>query len=249
MEGYIHSIESFGTLDGPGIRLVVFFQGCPMRCVYCHNPDTWNIKASGKIDSDEILKIYEKNKSFYKDGGITATGGEPLLQIDFLTELFEKAKQKSIHTCLDTSGAVFNESKTSIEKFDRLVSSTDLVILDIKHIDPDKHIKITGHKSENIIKFARYLDDKNKDIWIRHVVVPGLTDNEDEIEKLGCFVAALKNAVFVELLPYHSMGVKKYEALGLDYPLKGTEDMDKEKLEPLYAALKRGIKKGKNNTN
>lgn len=241
MKGYIHSIESFGTVDGPGVRLVVFFQGCPMRCLYCHNPDTWALKQGTEMEADEILKLFERNKDFYKNGGITATGGEALMQIDFLTELFEKAKENDIHTCLDTSGITFNENNT--EKFDRLIKATDLVLLDIKHINAEKHMEITNQKQDNILKFAKYLCDNNIAVWIRHVVVPKLTDNPKDIEELGYYVGGLKNVKAIELLPYHSMGVSKYEGLNMTYPLKDTPDMDKNDLKPLYEALKKGILK------
>lgn len=239
MKGHIHSIESFGTVDGPGVRLVVFFQGCPMRCLYCHNPDTWSLRGSTQMDCDEILHIFERNISFYKDGGITATGGEPLVQIDFLIELFENAKKKNIHTCLDTSGITFN--KNSTEKTDRLIKSTDLVILDIKHIDREKHIYITNQKQDNIIDFANYLDKNNIPVWIRYVIVPNLTDSTEDAEKLGYFVGGLKNVESVELLPYHTMGAAKYKELGIEYPLKDTPDMNKGDLKPLYEAVKEGI--------
>lgn len=154
MEGMIHSIETFGTVDGPGIRYVVFVKGCPMRCQYCHNPDTWEMAGGTKKTTDEILEDYEKYKPFLKDGGLTVTGGEPLVQIDFLIELFEKAKQRGIHTCLDTSGIMFRRNVPEIyEKYVRLMKSTDLIMLDIKHIDPEEHVKLTAQPSENIFDF------------------------------------------------------------------------------------------------
>lgn len=245
MKGYIHSIESFGTVDGPGIRLVVFFQGCPMRCLYCHNPDTWEMNRGKETDTQEILELYEKNREFYKKGGITASGGEPLMQIEFLTELFEEAKKRNIHTCLDTSGIDFGENKRDL--FDRLIKATDLVLLDIKHTDKEKHLKIAGQKQENVYNFAFYLEKNNIPVKIRQVVVPGLNDSEEEAEELGRFVGRLNNIKAVELLPYHTMGTGKYKSLGKAYPLEGTPEMEKEKLKPLYAAVKKGIDETRKN--
>ena len=175
MNGRIHSLETFGTVDGPGIRFVVFVQGCPMRCLYCHNPDTWATTGGTEISVDEILQKYEDNKSFYKNGGLTVTGGEPLLQIDFLTELFMKAKAQGIHTCIDTSGIVFKpDNKVIVDKMDVLMQYTDLVMLDIKHIDPEEHMKLCSQPNDGILAFAEYLSDKGIPTWIRHVVVPAL---------------------------------------------------------------------------
>ena len=166
MKGYVHSQASFGTVDGPGIRYVVFVQGCPMRCQYCHNPDTWTPAIGQMMDTDEILAAYERNRVYYQNGGLTVTGGEPLLQIEFVTELFEKAKAKDIHTCLDTSGITFQpDNPTRMEAFDRLMQSTDLVMLDIKHIDPEKHRILTGQPNDGILAFARYLSDQKIPIW------------------------------------------------------------------------------------
>ncbi len=229
MKGYVHSIETFGTVDGPGTRYVVFVQGCPMRCKYCHNPDTWTPNVGNQMDTDEIIKDYEGYKEFYKNGGMTVTGGEPLLQIDFLTELFEKAKAHGIHTALDTSGIIYNENNAALmKKFDRLIQSVDLVLLDIKHIDPEKHKELTSQPNDQILAFARYLDRNNIPVWIRHVVVPGITDNEEYLTKLGEFLATLNNIKALDILPYHTMGVVKYENLGIDYPLKGVPALTKE---------------------
>mgnify|MGYP000885887808 FL=1 len=199
--GYIHSLESFGTVDGPGVRFVVFFEGCPMRCQYCHNPDTWVLTDGKQMEADEIIDRFLRNASFYRTGGITATGGEPMLQIDFLTELFEKAKAHGIHTCLDTSGIMFpgfpedenSASGITLEKIDRLLNVTDLVMLDIKHIRDEDHRKLTGHSNQNILAFARYLDQKKKPVWIRHVVVPGITFEKEELTELGQFLKTLSN--------------------------------------------------------
>lgn len=229
MNGRIHSIETFGTVDGPGTRFVIFFQGCPMRCKYCHNPDTWEMNAGTEMTSDEILQKYESNKGFYIKGGITVTGGEPLMQIDFLLELFEKAKKKGIHTCIDTSGISYNPNNHLYnEKLDQLMALTNLVMLDIKHINPIEHMKLTEQPNDGILAFAKYLDEKDIDIWIRHVVVPGLTDDEKYLHELGLFIGKLKNLKALDVLPYHDMGKVKYEQLGMDYALKDTKPMSKE---------------------
>lgn len=226
MIGHIHSVESFGTVDGPGIRLVVFFKGCPMRCLYCHNPDTWEMTGGNDMTVEEILSEYEKSKSFYRNGGITATGGEPLMQLDFLTELFKKAKDRGIHTCLDTSGIMF--SKDNIEKFDRLTEVCDLVMLDIKHIDNDEHVKLTGHKNDNILEYLEYLSEKNKPVWIRHVIVPGLTLNDKYLSDLGKYLGKYKNIQALDILPYHAMAKPKYQKMGISYPLGDTPEATKE---------------------
>lgn len=229
MKGRIHSLESFGTVDGPGVRYVVFFQGCPMRCAYCHNPDTWELNAGELMESDYIIEQFERNRGFYRGGGLTVTGGEPLMQIDFLIELFEKAKEKNIHTCIDSSGIAFNPSNPElVAKFDRLMKVTDLVMLDIKHIDPDKHLELTGQHNDNILAFARYLSDKGIDIWIRHVVVPGITDDDEYLYKLGYFIGGLATLKALDVLPYHTMGEVKYEKLGVPYKLKGVPAMSQK---------------------
>lgn len=223
--GNIHSIESCGTVDGPGIRFVVFTQGCPLRCQYCHNPDTWDFKENNKMSVNEIIEQYEGVKEFCS-GGITVTGGEPLCQIDFITELFKKAREKNIHTALDTSGLLFNKNDTT--KIDELLKYTSLVLLDIKHIDDDEHKKLTGHSNKNILEFAKYLSDIKKPMWVRHVVVPNITYKEEYLTKLGEFLAALSNIVALDVLPYHDMAIPKYENLGIDYPLKGIPPLTKD---------------------
>lgn len=243
MKGYVHSQESFGTVDGPGIRYVVFVQGCPMRCQYCHNPDTWTPTIGQMMDTDEILAAYERNRVYYQNGGLTVTGGEPLLQIEFVTELFEKAKAKDIHTCLDTSGITFQpDNPTRMEAFDRLMQSTDLVMLDIKHIDPEKHRILTGQPNDGILAFARYLSDQKIPIWIRHVVVPGITDDAESLYRLGYFIGGLRTLRALDVLPYHTMGIAKYEQLGIDYPLQGVPPMDKARVPELRAEIIRGVK-------
>ena len=222
MAGFVHSTESFGTVDGPGIRFVVFLQGCPLRCLYCHNPDTWEKNKGTETTAEEILEEYNKNRDFYKRGGITVTGGEPLLQLDFVTELFRKAKANGIHTCLDTSGITFNkESEATVEKVEELMKHTDLVMLDIKHIDPEKHKALTGADNKNVLDFAAYLEEKNVPLWVRHVVVSGHTDSKDDLKRLGRHLAHLRNLKALDVLPYHTMGISKYEELGISYPLEG----------------------------
>ena len=243
MQGRIHSLESFGTVDGPGTRYVVFVQGCPMRCKYCHNPDTWEMNAGQLMEPDYIIEQYERNKAFYNGGGLTVTGGEPLMQLDFLIDLFTKAKAKDIHTCIDTSGIAFNPNNPELmAKFDKLMPLTDLVMLDIKHIDPEKHLELTKQHNENILAFAKYLSDKNVEIWIRHVVVPGITDDDEYLYKLGYFIGGLKTLKALDVLPYHTMGVTKYEKLGIKYPLEGVPPMDKDKLLDKKQVILNGIK-------
>lgn len=228
--GYIHSIETFGTVDGPGVRFVVFFQGCPMRCKYCHNPDTWDMSQGKEKSVNEILEMFERNRSFYKTGGITATGGEPMVQMDFLLELFTKAKEKDIHTCLDTSGIMFVEDRDgeAFSKIEQLMQVTDLVMLDVKHIEDMAHQELTGHSNEIILAFARYLDEIKKPVWIRHVVVPGITFVEAELKQFGEFLKTLSNVEKLEVLPYHTLGENKYENLGVNYPLKGVPQLSKD---------------------
>lgn len=228
--GYIHSTESFGTVDGPGIRFVIFMQGCPMRCLYCHNPDTWRTQGGKPVTAEDLLAQYEKNAPFYREGGITVTGGEPLLQTEFVTELFAKAKRKNIHTCLDTSGITFRRDYT--EKLERLLEVTDLVMLDIKEIDDERHRELTGHSNAAILDFARYLNERHAagkkiTVWIRHVIVEGYTDDPDEQKRLGEFIATLRNVKALDVLPYHTMGVNKYKELGMEYPLEGMPALDK----------------------
>ena len=247
--GYIHSIETFGTVDGPGVRFVVFFQGCPMRCQYCHNPDTWNMSDGKALSVDEILKMFERNRSFYRTGGITATGGEPMVQMDFLLELFTKAKELDIHTCLDTSGIMFVEDRDSeaFAKIQQLMQVTDLIMLDIKHIDNIAHKELTGHSNEKILAFARYLDEIGKPVWIRHVVVPGITFVEEELRKFGAFLKTLSNVEKLEVLPYHTLGENKYENLKMEYPLRGVPQLTKEEAKEAEKIIRKAW--GRENVN
>ncbi|MBQ8886165.1 MAG: pyruvate formate lyase-activating protein [Candidatus Gastranaerophilales bacterium] len=241
--GNIHSIESFGTVDGPGIRLVIFMQGCPMRCLYCHNPDTWSFEENKKVSADEILKKYDSIKEFLKNGGITVTGGEPLVQTEFVTELFKKAKEKNIHTAIDTSGVLFNRKNT--EKLDELLKYTDLVMLDIKHIRDEEHKKLTGFSNKNILDFAKYLSEKNIPTWIRHVVVPTINDNDEYYRELGKFLATLDSIKALDMLPYHNMAEPKYENLGLKYPLKDVLPTTKEQIVHARFLVFRAYKEAK----
>ena len=224
--GNIHSIETFGTVDGPGIRFVVFMQGCPMRCLSCHNPDTWSNDINKQLTVNEILKEYDGVKEFLRNGGITVTGGEPLLQIDFIIELFKEAKNNNIHTALDTSGILFDINNAN--KIDEMLKYTDLVLLDIKHIDDAEHKKLTGFSNKSILDFAKYLSDKNIPVWIRHVVVPKITNNPLYLSELGKFLKQLKNIKALDVLPYHNMAVKKYENMGIEYKIKDIEPLSKE---------------------
>ena len=216
----VHSVESFGSVDGPGIRFVIFLKGCAMRCQYCHNPDTWD-RARGNLRSvDDVLSQALRYRSYWGEkGGITVSGGEALLQIQPLTELFHKAKDLGINTCLDTSAQPFSRKDGRFSAFEALMKYTDLVLLDIKHIDNDAHKWLTGWENENILDCARYLSDIHKPVWIRHVLVPGINDDDESLHKLRSFIDTLSNVERVEVLPYHDLGVYKWEQLGIPYKL------------------------------
>ncbi len=220
-KGFIHSIESFGSVDGPGVRFLIFLQGCPMRCRFCHNPDTWAFGKGEEAGVDELLDKAERYRSYWGErGGITVSGGEPLMQIDFLIELFTEAKRRGINTCIDTSAQPFGRSSSWFSKFAELMKVTDTVLLDIKHIRPDEHRSLTGHDNANVLDCARYLSEIGKPVWIRHVLVPGITDNDGYLEELASFLGELTNIERIDVLPYHSLGTFKYEKLGIDYTLK-----------------------------
>lgn len=243
--GRIHSIETMGTVDGPGIRLVVFCQGCPMRCAYCHNPDTWAAGADAGTPAsvEHILELFESNRAFYRSGGITVSGGEPLLQPDFVGALFTAAHDSPhgrIHTCLDTSGIAFDPAAP--ERFDALLGACDLVLLDIKHADPAVHRELTGRSAARILAFGDELARRRIPVVIRHVVVPGYTDSVEECERLGRLIAPWRNVVGLEMLPYHTMGVVKYERLGMPYRLADVPAMDKARIPELRQAVLRGMK-------
>lgn len=231
MTGRIHSIETLGTVDGPGIRYVVFMQGCPMRCLYCHNPDTWSFQGGKEISAAELAKNALKYANYLKGGGVTVTGGEPLLQIDFVTEFFKILKKEGLHTALDTSGITFRkDDKECVSRHAELLKYTDLALLDIKHIDDNEHRKLTSHSNKNALDFARYLSDTGKDMWIRHVLVDKITDNDFYLQKLGEFISTLKTVKKIEVLPYHNMGEVKYEKMGIKYPLHGVEPPQRERV-------------------
>lgn len=239
--GFIHSIETFGSVDGPGIRFLIFLQGCPMRCQFCHNPDSWQTGVGEKMTADELLDRAEHYRSYWgREGGITVSGGEALMQIDFLTELFRKAHERGINTCLDTSAQPFTRQGAWFAKFEELMKYTDTILLDIKHIDDDEHRKLTKHSNRNILDCARYLSDIHKPVWIRHVLIPGITDRDDYLIRLRTFLDTLTNVERVDVLPYHTLGTYKYEKLGLDYPLKGVEPPTPERIE--NAKRKLGIR-------
>lgn len=234
MKGLIHSTESFGSVDGPGIRFIIFVQGCTMRCQFCHNPDTWNVNSDDaySVTAEEILSTALRYKSYWKDnGGITVSGGEPLLQIDFLLELFRLAKEKGVNTCIDTSGNPFTFEQPFFGKFEELMKYTDLLLLDIKHIDEEAHKKLTACPNEHILAMAKYLSDINKPIWIRHVLVPGINDSDEYLSRLDTFIKSLNNVERVDILPYHTYGVGKWDILGIPYKLKDVNPPSQEQFE------------------
>lgn len=234
IKGRIHSLETFGLVDGPGVRYVIFLQGCRMRCQYCHNPETWSMEIEngvgvGEYTAEEVFKKAMRYKPYWRDnGGITISGGEPLLQIDFVTEVFRMAKEKGVHTALDTSGNPFSTDSGFLEKFDRLLEVTDLVMLDMKEMDDGKHRKLTGHTNRNILAMGDYIASRGVEMWIRHVLVPGLTDDDGGLRMLRQKIDSWGTVSRVEVLPYHTLGIFKWEKMNLPYPLDGvrapTED-------------------------
>jgi pyruvate formate lyase activating enzyme len=228
MLGNINSIETMGLVDGPGIRFVIFLQGCPLRCVYCHNPETWDTKENLKMSVNELMQMILRYKEYFIDnGGVTVSGGEPLLQHEFVTELFKECHKNNIHTCLDTSG--YQGS------YPELIKYTDLVLLDIKGIDDIVTKKITSKVISNV--FLNECQNQNKKIWIRHVIMPGINDSEEYILKFKEVIKNIKNIDKIELLPYHSMAKLKYNKLGFKYKLEELNDMDKSKVIELQKLL------------
>ena len=228
--------------------MVIFLSGCPMRCLYCHNPDTWDPRGGTPMTIDDILTQFEHARPFYQKGGITVSGGEPLMQIGFVTELFEEAKRRGIHTCLDTSGVTFSpESQGVMARFDRLMTSTDLVLLDIKHVDPEEHVKLCGQPQDHILAFARYLEQKQIPVWIRHVVVPGITDKEEYLYRLGRYLGTLKNIRALDVLPYHDMGKAKYHSLGIPYALEDLSPLPAGEAIAARKIILRGMRDERNN--
>ncbi len=241
MNGFIHSTESFGSVDGPGVRFVIFVAGCPMRCQFCHNPDTWNMQVGEQKSADELLAQALRYRSYWKDGGgITVSGGEPLLQMDFMIELFQKAKEKGINTTIDTSGAPFTREEPFFGKFNELMKYTDLLLVDIKHIDDEQHKLLTGQTNKNILDMARYLSEIGKPVWIRHVLVPERSDKDEYLKELYEFIKTLGNVEKVEVLPYHTFGEYKWKELGYDYPLAGIEPPTKERIKNANEILHTG---------
>lgn len=241
MYGYIHSTESFGSVDGPGVRFVIFMSGCPMRCQFCHNPDTWDMRSGEKIGVDELVEKAIRYRNYWKsDGGVTISGGEPLMQMDFLIELFKKFKAMDVHTVIDTSGAVFTREDSFFLKFTELMKYTDLLLVDIKHIDNEKHIELTGRTNENILDMLKYLSDIRKPVWIRHVLVPRKSDYDEYLIKTRDFIDTLDNVEKIEVLPYHTLGVTKWEQFGIPYELDGIDSPSQERVDNANRILKTG---------
>lgn len=233
MQGYIHSIETMGLVDGPGIRVVIFMQGCPLRCLFCHNPDTWNKNENYLTTSKEVVDTVRKYRNYIEEnGGITLSGGEPLYQSAFTLDILKTCKKAGINTCLDTSGVGYDK-----DLLDDILKYTDLVILDIKSIYEDDYLKMTGKNIDEFNYFLKRLQDMNKKLWLRQVIVPNINDNINYIKDLKKYVSKIKNVEKVELLPYHTMGKEKYEKLNLKYRLEDTNPMDKEKLKELEKIL------------
>lgn len=231
VKGRIHSLETFGLVDGPGVRFVVFLQGCHMRCQYCHNPETWNVHGGTEYTPKQLFEKAYRYHNYWKDnGGITVSGGEPLLQMEFVTEFFSLAKKKKISTALDTSGYCFSAEETFLKKMDSLMNVTDLVLLDMKAFDEKKHKALTGHSNQPILQMAEYLSTHGKDLWIRHVLVPELTDGEQELMALREFIDRLKTVKRVEVLPYHTLGVAKWKQMNQKYPLEGVRVPTEEEI-------------------
>lgn len=231
--GYVHSLETFGAVDGPGIRFVAFMQGCHMRCKFCHNPDTWKTRVGSQMTTEEVLNKALPYRSFWGDkGGITLSGGEILLQIDFALELFKMCKEEGISTCLDTCGQPFTRREPWFSKFNELMDYTGILLVDIKHINSDEHKRLTGFPNDNILDMCEYLSSIGKPVWIRHVLIPGITDNDEYLKQLGEYVKEnLHNVEKFEVLPYHTMGVHKYQEMGIRYRLEGVEPPTPERVK------------------
>lgn len=243
MDANVHSIETFGTVDGPGIRYVIFLQGCLLRCQFCHNADTWEIGTGKVMTVDEVMQDLTSYLPFIESsgGGITVSGGEPLLQIGFLIELFKECKKRGIHTTIDSSGGCYSSSSHFQKQMQELIQYTDLILMDLKHINKEKHKKLTGMGNEHILQFARFLSDHRVPVWVRHVLVPTITDDEKDLHDLGDFIGTLENVKKLEILPYHKLGVYKWETLGLEYPLKDIEPPSDESVEKAYEILTKNL--------
>lgn len=239
MKGRIHSIETCGTVDGPGLRYIIFMQGCLMRCQFCHNPDTWKMSDGKETTVQELVEDIESYLPFFQasGGGVTVSGGEPLIQAKFITELFKELKKHGVHTAIDTSGGCYSKSPSFRKSLDELLSLTDLVLMDLKQINPERHKALTGLKNDHILDFAMYLSDQKIPVWIRHVLVPGISDFDEDLYKLAEFIDTLANVERIEVLPYHKLGVYKWEELGYDYPLQGVEPPTEERVNNATAIL------------
>lgn len=243
VNGRIHSIETCGTVDGPGLRYVIFTQGCLLRCQFCHNPDTWEIGKGNEMSVSELIQDMKSYIPYMKasGGGVTVSGGEPLLQIDFLIELFKECKKIGIHTTIDSSGGCFSKSPAFMTRLEELIKFTDLILLDLKQIDEEKHLKLTGKSNVHILDFAQWLFDHQVPVWIRHVLVPGISDDRQDLEKLSAFIKTLNNVQKIEILPYHKLGVYKWETLGIPYPLKDVEPPTKESVDEANRILQEAL--------
>ncbi|WP_186580723.1 pyruvate formate-lyase-activating protein [Aquibacillus kalidii] len=241
MKGRIHSIETCGTVDGPGLRYVIFTQGCLLRCQFCHNPDTWKINKGKEMSVQDIVKDIKSYLPFFQStgGGVTVSGGEPLLQLEFLIELFRELKKLGVHTTIDSSGGCFSRSPRFMNNLDQLLELTDLVLLDLKHIDPTRHKELTGMSNEHIIELANYLSEKQVPVWIRHVLVPTISDYDEYLHGLSDFIQTLNNVERIEVLPYHKLGIYKWESLGLEYKLNGVEPPSAERVKNAEDILNR----------
>ena len=236
--GRISSTESFGSVDGPGIRFIVFVQGCRYRCQYCHNPETWERAGGYEATPEEMFREALRYRPYWKErGGITVSGGEPLLQLEFVTELFRLAKEKGVNTVIDTAGEPFTYDEPFFSAFEELLPLTDLFLLDLKQIDDDVHRALTGTSNESALALARFLSERGKRMWVRHVLVPGWTTGEEDLRRLSEFIAGLKTVDRVEVLPYHAMARHKYEALHLPYPLGDTPVPTAEEIARAEAIL------------
>jgi len=240
--GNISSYETFGTFDGPGIRLVLFFQGCPFQCKFCHNRDTWDTQEKTLMSVKDVEYLFKQYETFYGKGGLTVSGGEATMQPEFLKSLFKKFKEKKIHTCLDTSAGCFNSrSEYSIQKYREILEYTDLVLLDIKQIDDEKHLELTGRSNKEVLEFAKFLDENGINTIIRHVLIPGYTDDDNDLKGLRQFINGLSNIVKIEVLPYHSAGELKWKQMGLVYPLEGIKPPTKDRIRNAEHILKSGF--------
>ena len=233
--GRIHSFESCGTVDGPGIRFIIFLQGCLMRCMYCHNRDTWDTHEGKEVTVTELIEEAKSYRHFMKasGGGITCSGGESMLQPEFVRDFLRAAQAEGMHTCLDTHGYI----RKHTDVIDEVLEASDLVMLDLKQMKDDVHKELIGVSNTRVLDFARYLQKVGQKTWIRYVIVPGYTDDEESAHLLGEFIKDMDNIEKIELLPYHQLGAHKWEAMGLEYPLDGVNPPSKETMEKMVEIL------------